>query len=168
MAAMEAIFYSRIISPVGPLIVGATRRGLFCLEFDSPGALLYRTRNNSNLWLFSEEKTAPFVRELREYFAGTRTRFEFALDLHGTEFQKRCWKALTRIPYGKTTTYAAIARKVGRPKASRAVGQANHMNPMAIVVPCHRVLQTDGSLGGYGGGLDKKVTLLRLEGALAN
>jgi len=165
---MEAVFYSRITSPVGPLIVGATARGLFCLEFDSPGALLYRTRNNHNLWLFSEEKTEQFVRELREYFAGTRTRFQFALDLHGTEFQKRCWKALTRIPYGKTTTYAAIAKQVGHPKASRAVGQANHSNPMAIVVPCHRVLQADGSLGGYGGGLDKKAALLRLEGAIGS
>ena len=164
---MEAIYYSRITSPVGPLIVGVTKRGLFCLDFDSPGALLYRTRNNGHAWIFSEEKTAPVIRELREYFEGKRTRFSFELDLHGTEFQKRCWKALMRIPYGKTTTYAAIAKKVGRPKAHRAVGQANHMNPMAIVVPCHRVLQADGSLGGYGGGLDKKLALLRLEGALA-
>jgi len=164
---MEAIYYSRITSPIGPLIVGCTRRGLFCLEFDSPGALLYRTRNNGHLWAFSEDKTAAHIRELREYFEGKRTRFSFVLDLHGTDFQKRCWKALMRIPYGKTTTYAAIAKKVGRPKASRAVGQANHMNPMAIVVPCHRVLQADGSLGGYGGGLDKKLALLRLEGALA-
>jgi O-6-methylguanine DNA methyltransferase len=165
---MEAIYYSRVTSPVGPLIVGATRRGLCCLEFDRPGATLYRTRNNGHAWLFSEEKTAPFIRELREYFAGKRTRFDFELDLHGTDFQKRCWKALTRIPYGKTTTYGAIARQVGRPKAFRAVGQANHCNPLAIVVPCHRVLQTDGSLGGYGGGLEKKRLLLRLEGALAN
>jgi O-6-methylguanine DNA methyltransferase len=162
----EAIYYSRINSPVGPLIIGATTRGLFCLEFDKPGALLYRTRNNGHHWVFSEDKTSHYVRELREYFEGKRTRFEFTLDLHGTEFQKRCWKALTRIPYGKTKTYAQIAKEVGRPKAFRAVGQANHHNPLAIVVPCHRVLQTDGSLGGYGGGLDKKATLLRLEGAL--
>jgi O-6-methylguanine DNA methyltransferase len=164
----DAIYYSRITSPVGPLIVGATKRGLFCLEFDSPGALLYRTRNNGHSWTFSEQKTAAFVRELREYFEGKRTRFSFALDLHGTPFQKLCWKALTQIPYGKTTTYAAIAKRVGRPKAFRAVGQANHCNPLAIVVPCHRVLQADGSLGGYGGGLDKKVALLRLEGAIVN
>ena len=163
---MEAIYYSRITSPVGPLILGVTARGLFCLEFDSPGALLYRTRNNGHAWNFSAEKTEAYVAELREYFDGKRTRFSFALDLHGTEFQKRCWKALTRIPYGKTKTYAQIAKEVGRPKAFRAVGQANHRNPMAIVVPCHRVLQADGSLGGYGGGLDKKATLLRLEGAL--
>lgn len=168
MADLDAVYYSRITSPVGPLIVGATRRGLFCLEFDSPGALLYRTRNNGHVWLFSEEKTAPFVRELREYFEGKRTQFSFELDLHGTDFQKRCWKALTRIPYGTTTTYAAIAKRVGRPRAFRAVGQANHCNPMAIVVPCHRVLQADGSLGGYGGGLEKKVTLLKLEGALVH
>ena len=164
---LEAIYYSRVTSPVGPLIVGATRRGLFCLEFDSPGALLYRMRNNEHAWLFSEEKTALYVKELREYFAGLRRKFDFTLDLHGTDFQKRCWKALTRIPYGKTKTYAEIAQAVGRPKASRAVGQANHSNPLAIVVPCHRVVQADGSLGGYGGGLDKKRALLRLEGALA-
>ena len=165
---LQAIYYSRVTSPVGPLIVGATRRGLYCLEFDSPGALLYRSRSNGHAWLSSEERTAPYVRELREYFAGVRRKFDFALDLHGTDFQKRCWKALTRIPYGKTKTYAEIAQAVGRPKASRAVGQANHSNPIAIVVPCHRVLQADGSLGGYGGGLDKKRALLRLEGALAS
>ena len=163
----QAIYYSRVHSPVGTLIVGATARGLYCLEFDSPGALLYRTRNNGHVWLFNEDKTASYVKELREYFAGARKKFDFALDLHGTEFQKRCWKALVRIPYGKTKTYADIAKEVGRPRASRAVGQANHHNPLAIVVPCHRVLQSDGSLGGYGGGLDKKIALLKLEGARA-
>lgn len=161
----DTVYYSRVHTPVGTMVVGATRRGLFCLEFDRPGALLYRTRNNGLVWLFSEEKTAPFVRELREYFAGKRRQFDFALDLHGTDFQKRCWRALTRIPYGKTKTYADIARAVGRPAAFRAVGQANHNNPLAIVVPCHRVVQADGSLGGYGGGLDKKLALLKLEGA---
>jgi O-6-methylguanine DNA methyltransferase len=91
--------------------------------------------------------------------------FTCKLDLVGTEFQKQCWKALLRIPYGRTCSYADIARQIGRPQAFRAVGQANHDNPIAIIVPCHRVLGANGTLTGYGGGLPTKERLLRLEGA---
>ena len=106
-------------------------------------------------------------RQLKEYFDGKRQSFN--LDLapsRGTDFQKRVWKALDRIPYGQTWSYADVANKVGSPKAVRAVGGANNRNPLAIVVPCHRVIGKNGSLVGYGGGLNVKTKLLKLEGVL--
>ena len=103
------------------------------------------------------------IAELQEYAAGRRTRFTVPLDLQGTPFQMKVWKALLRIPYGETRSYQQIAREVGNPRASRAVGMANHRNPVAIIVPCHRVISSDGSLGGYAGGLEIKARMLHLE-----
>ena len=116
-------------------------------------------------WEESEVRTHPVRQQLHEYFSGQRRNFELALDLRGTEFHKRCWQQLLQIPYGETCSYADIARAVGSPKSFRAVGQANHHNPVAIIVPCHRVLAAGCYLGGYGGGLPVKAFLLRLEGA---
>lgn len=101
--------------------------------------------------------------EIAEYLAGRRRQFTVSLDLEGTPFQLQVWKALLRIPYGETRSYGEIARAIGRPTAARAVGMANHSNPVAIIVPCHRVIAGDGSLGGYAGGLKMKASLLRLE-----
>ena len=100
-------------------------------------------------------------------FSGRRRRFDLPLDLRGTDFQKRCWQELLKIPYGETRSYAEIARAIGNPAAVRAVGLANGQNPIAIIVPCHRVIGSDGSLTGYGGGLETKRKLLELEGALS-
>ena len=105
-------------------------------------------------------------RQLEEYFAGLRAAFSLPLAPEGTDFQKAVWRELENIPYGETRTYGQIARALGNPKASRAVGMANHKNPVAIMIPCHRVIGADGSLTGYAGGLDIKETLLRLEGAI--
>ena len=105
--------------------------------------------------------------ELEEYFSDGRREFTFSVDLRGTDFQLACWRALLAIPYGETRTYADIARAVGKPTAFRAVGMANNRNPLAIVVPCHRVIASDGTLCGYGGGLEVKRKLLELEGALS-
>lgn len=102
-------------------------------------------------------------RQLEEYFSGTRRSFDLILDPGGTEFQQRCWKSLRDIPYGGTISYGELARRIGQPKASRAVGQANHCNPIPIFIPCHRVIGADGSLTGFGGGLHRKEFLLRLE-----
>lgn len=102
-------------------------------------------------------------RQLDEYFAGQRREFDLPLRPSGTEFQLRVWQALREISYGQTATYADIARAIGRPKAFRAVGQANHVNPISIIVPCHRVVGSDGSLTGYGGGLAVKTALLTRE-----
>jgi O-6-methylguanine DNA methyltransferase len=106
--------------------------------------------------------------ELRRYLAGERVQFTCPLDLHGTEFQVEVWEELFRIPYGETRTYAEIARAIGRPAAVRAVGAANGANPVAIIVPCHRVIGSNGTLTGYGGGLPTKAWLLSLEGIRNN
>lgn len=114
-------------------------------------------------------KACPAVRaaaQLTEYFAGKRKVFDLPLEPHGTEFQKKVWQALREIPYGTTCSYGEIAAKIGNPKASRAVGGANNKNPIAIVVPCHRVIGANGSLVGYASGLQTKEALLKLEGIL--
>jgi len=105
-------------------------------------------------------------RQLEEYLAGRRRVFDLPLDLAGTEFQCLCWQELQRIPFGATCSYGEMARRIGRPAAVRAVGRANHDNPIGVIVPCHRVIGADGSLTGYGGGLDMKRALLELEGVL--
>ena len=168
---METLYYSIWESPIGPLLLAASEHGLVKLEFhwkrgkrspQRPGA---GGQTPDITWVESDAKLRPYRRELEEYFAGRRRTFTFALDLRGTDFQQSCWRALLDIPYGETRTYAQIARRVGRPQAFRAVGGANHDNPIAIVVPCHRVIASDGTLGGYGGGLPLKEKLLLLEGA---
>ena len=167
---METLYYSKLESPVGVLYVGVSEKGMVLLDLHG-GEFLRKPSLNGNRgakvqWAESEKKTAAYVAELKEYFAGRRKKFSLPLDLRGTEFQKRCWQALLKIPYGKTCSYADIARQVGSPHSFRAVGQANHNNPVAIIVPCHRVVTSDGKLGGYGGGLAMKEKLLRLEGAM--
>lgn len=111
------------------------------------------------------ELTALVFRQLDEYFAGTRRTFDFPCRLHGTPFQQRVWAALREIPYGETRSYKQLAEAIGQPNACRAVGMANHANPILIVIPCHRVICADGSLGGYAGGTEMKKALLRLEQA---
>ena len=116
--------------------------------------------------------TSPLLRDaegqLRAYFAGRLHKFDLPLGLRGTEFQKRVWRALCRIPYGETRSYGEVAAMIGNPKACRAVGMANNRNPVSIIVPCHRVVGSDGSLVGYGGGLGVKKFLLELEGENRN
>ena len=172
---METLHSTVFTSPVGPLFLAASGRGLVALEFDRrlPGQQTIRPnprdlRSEKLAWRFEESAAnlGAYVRELEEYFAGARRNFDFALDLRGTDFQLACWRALIAIPYGETRSYADIARAVGRPQGFRAVGMANNRNPIAIVVPCHRVIASDGTLCGYGGGLEIKKKLLELEGAL--
>jgi O-6-methylguanine DNA methyltransferase len=160
---METLYYSRMSSPVGPLLIGVTESALAILEFDR--GLPQTIGGEQVIWKESEARTRSVRRQLEEYFAGRRRSFELDLDLRGTDFRKRCWSELLKIPYGETRSYAEIARAVGNPNGFRAVGQANHYNPVAIIVPCHRVLAGGHYLGGYGGGLPTKAFLLRLEGA---
>jgi len=160
---METLYYSRMPSPAGPLLIGVSESALVVLEFDR--GLPQTIAGRPVAWQESEERTRTVRTQLEEYFAGKRRDFDLALDLRGTDFRKRCWQELLRIPYGETRSYAEIARAVDNAKGFRAVGQANHFNPIAIIVPCHRVLNTDKRLGGYGGGLSVKALLLRLEGA---
>jgi O-6-methylguanine DNA methyltransferase len=160
---MKRLAYSEMDSPVGPLTIAVSEAGLAGLAFGKhfPAKLGGQLAD----WRESEAATRVVRKQLNEYFAGMRREFDLTLDLCGTDFQKNCWEALLGIPYGETRSYAEIARAVGRPNAYRAVGQSNHHNPVAIIVPCHRVLASGKALGGYGGGLSTKVFLLRLEGA---
>ena len=150
-------------SPVGQLLIGVSESALVWLEFDR--GLPSMIAGQPITWQQSEDRTREVRRQLEEYFAGQRREFDLKLETRGTEFRKRCWDELLRIPYGETRSYGEIARAVGNPTGFRAVGQANHYNPIAIIVPCHRVLASSGLLGGYGGGLPTKAFLLRLEGA---
>jgi methylated-DNA-[protein]-cysteine S-methyltransferase len=163
MPELSTVYFARIDSfVVGPLLLAATAKGLRCLHFYK-GAMPPVAKDET--WIESPERLRPYISQLESYFRGELRAFTCELDLVGTQFQKDCWQALLRIPYGETSSYAEIASAIGRPKAFRAVGQANHDNPIAIIVPCHRVLGADGTLTGYGGGLSTKEKLLRLEGA---
>jgi methylated-DNA-[protein]-cysteine S-methyltransferase len=151
-------------SPLGPMLLAATNRGLAGVWFEGQ-----KHGPDSRGW--REDPQNPVLREaaaqLRAYFAGERQAFDLPLDLQaGTPFQQSVWVALRDIPRGGTTSYAQLARRLGRPQAARAIGAAVGRNPVSVVVPCHRVLGTDGSLTGYAGGLERKTALLKLEGAL--
>jgi len=148
-------------SPIGPLTLVA-RDG--CLT----RLIMEDQAHAADLPPGSRRDDASFAdvrRQLDEYFAGTRTAFDVPVRLHGTEFQRAVWAQLCAIPFGSTISYGELARRVGNPGAARAVGSANGRNPIAVIVPCHRVIAGDGSLGGYGGGIARKTTLLDLEGA---
>lgn len=148
-------------TPVGTILLAASDRGLRHLAFRPQPAL-------ARLQDAVEGKTAlvPYIRQLREYLAGQRRTFDMPLDLRGTEFQLRCWNELLKVPYGQVISYATLAGRVDSPNGFRAVGHANGQNPIAIIVPCHRVISSDGTLGGYGGGLPMKQWLLDLERAV--
>jgi methylated-DNA-[protein]-cysteine S-methyltransferase len=152
-----SIFFSVLQTgtPVGDVTLVASERGLRVLSFHG------KPPNNA---VERESELRPYTKQLQEYLACTRKQFDVPLDLVGTDFQLACWNALLEIPYGETRSYAEQARRIGRPAAFRAVGQANHTNPVAIIVPCHRVIGANVSLTGYGGGMPAKQWLLELEG----
>jgi AraC family transcriptional regulator of adaptative response/methylated-DNA-[protein]-cysteine methyltransferase len=167
-AAAEAVVLEWIASPVGPLIAGATSEGLCLLEFSD------RRMLEAQLKTLQRRLGAPLVpgrnrwlevlrRQLEEYFAGQRQRFDLPLVARGTPFQEQVWRTLLEIPYGETWSYRDVATRIGQSGATRAVGTANGMNRIAIVIPCHRVVNADGRLGGYGGGVWRKQFLLDLE-----
>jgi methylated-DNA-[protein]-cysteine S-methyltransferase len=154
----HGVKYAIVESPVGPLLLVGDGRALHQLRF-APSA-------PAPEWEHDPEALAEPARQLREYFAGERTEFDLELVMEGTDFQRAVWEHLKAIPYGETTTYGAIAGALGRPDRARAVGAANGRNPIAIIVPCHRVIGADGSLVGFGGGLERKKTLLDHEHAV--
>ncbi|MBI3154744.1 MAG: methylated-DNA--[protein]-cysteine S-methyltransferase [Burkholderiales bacterium] len=147
-------------TPVGPVHAAATERGVALLEFAPPAGYDACPPDPQQRWL------AQLARELAAYARDPHARFAVPLDLQGTPFQREVWRALLEIPAGHTVSYAEVASRCGRPKAVRAVGSAVGSNPVAIVVPCHRVIGRDGTLTGYAGGLARKTTLLRHEGAM--
>jgi methylated-DNA-[protein]-cysteine S-methyltransferase len=148
-----------VASPVGKLRLVASEKGLVAIDIRSNTAQVETSKNASAQAILLKTK-----QQLEQYFAGKRTSFDVALDLVGTEFQVRAWRALCRIPFGETISYGQQASNIKKPKAFRAVGSANGKNPIPIIVPCHRVVASDGSLGGYSLGLKMKKQLLALEG----
>jgi methylated-DNA-[protein]-cysteine S-methyltransferase len=156
-------------SPVGPLFVGASKEGLASISFDAePERHLERLAQVAGPRILRSPKSVELVRrELDEYFEGRRKAFDLSLDLRCLpEFTLTVLRELAHVPYGETTTYGALAARAGHPRAARAVGTVMNRNRIPIVLPCHRVVGADGSLVGYGGGLDRKVKLLELEGWL--
>lgn len=160
---MGVVRFTTVASPLGDLYVAASERGLTCLLFDQ--------------WAHGPDRTgwepddgsailANARRQLGEYFDHQRTTFDLPLDMQGTPFQLEVWQQLTKIPYGQTTSYGEIAKRLRTPNGSRAVGAANGRNPVAIVVPCHRVIGSNGDLTGFGGGMARKEWLLKHEGGI--
>lgn len=150
------MYISKLTSPIGPLYLTSDGEAVTGLYFTPQDG-----ENGDTLPLHQQAAA-----ELAAYFRGELRTFSLPLRLEGTDFRKKVWEALRGIPYGETITYGELARRVGQPQASRAVGQANHFNPISIIVPCHRVVGTNGKLTGYGGGMENKEFLLKLEGAL--
>jgi methylated-DNA-[protein]-cysteine S-methyltransferase len=153
------ILTTTVDSPIGPLVLSGTEGALSGLYL-TDGA---HNPTDMSGWTSAESAFRSVAEQLEAYFDGDLKEFEVTLDLHGTQFQRRVWSALQTVPYGTTTSYAAIARQVGSPTAYRAVGLANGRNPVAVIVPCHRVIGANGTLTGYGGGLERKRLLLDLE-----
>ena len=159
---MKAAIYERIIeSPLGPISLAGTDEGLIRVDFQHGERPVEVTPSGRMPPGYFEQAVA----QLREYFEGTRQHFDLPLAPPGTAFQHQVWQALQHIPFGHTTTYQDLAARLGKPTASRAVGSANGRNPIAIIIPCHRVIGRDGRLRGYAGGLHIKQQLLQHEGA---
>lgn len=165
-------FVDEMDSPIGKLTIVATDQGVCHINFGELEASMV----NIKTWLKkngrkgelirSKEHLGPVCEQLEDYFARKRIEFDLPVDLCGTPFQKKVWNALRTIEYGTTKSYKQIAQEIGAPKAIRAIGGANNKNPLPIIIPCHRVIGSNGNMVGYGGGLDKKEILLGLEGAI--
>jgi O-6-methylguanine DNA methyltransferase len=158
---MEAnkIYYNIIESPIGPILLAGNEKGLKRLTFLKDKKRIETPAD----WIENKELFREAAKQLEAYFTGKLESFNLKLAPEGTNFQKSVWKALCKIPYGETRTYKEIAESVGKPKAYRAVGLANNRNPIAIIIPCHRVIGANGKLTGYASGLDIKEFLLELE-----
>ena len=162
------LIYQRFDAPLGPMVAVASEQGLSLLEFGDRRMLEseftdLQKRLDAVLLPGTNQYTQAAVRQIAEYFAGMRRTFDVPLHAPGTEFQQRVWAALREIPFGEIRSYGEIAASIGEPKAVRAVGTANGMNRLAIMIPCHRVIGADGALTGYGGGLWRKDWLLKHE-----
>jgi methylated-DNA-[protein]-cysteine S-methyltransferase len=162
--SMTNILYTTFDSPVGELLLCGDGRSLHGLYLQEGRTAIAVPAD----WTRDDAAFGEVRAQLDEYFAGRRTTFDVALSMNGSAFHRRVWRALQDIPYGETISYGELARRVGAPATPRNVGAANGRNPVSVIVPCHRVIGADGSLTGYGGGLERKRALLDLEaGVLA-
>jgi len=163
------VYYSEMDSPIGPLTIATTGKGVCWLEFGKLDDNMFILKRWVKRWINSDQlfeagsELDDVKQQLTEYFAKQRYEFDLQVDLYGTPFQKLVWNSLMDIPYGETRSYKDIAIKINAPKAVRAIGGANNSNPVSIIVPCHRVIGSNGNLVGYGGGLNIKQFLLELE-----
>jgi methylated-DNA-[protein]-cysteine S-methyltransferase len=157
-----SVAWEEVDSPLGSFLVAGDASTVVAVRL--PGT--WAKEDVPAGWSYAPGAMAPVTTQVAEYFDGTRQRFDVAFAPHGTEFQQSVWRGLLDIPYGVTASYGEVADAVGRPRASRAVGTANNRNPIALLIPCHRVIGADGSLTGYGGGLDMKTWLLDHERAV--
>lgn len=162
------IYLAEFNSPIGTLYLASSDQGVVCISLSGKETLLKDLeRLVPDMELEGNVgKNKGVIKQLKEYFSGTRKVFDLPLHIIGTEFQKLVWRQLCRVPFGKTASYKEIAERIGKPKAMRAVGQANHRNPIPIIIPCHRIIGANGHLVGFGSGLDKKRFLLSHEGVL--
>lgn len=150
-------------TPLGRLLLAGSAEQLKFLVFEQSSGIRKHDIPGPD-WEPNQNCFQEHIRQLTAYFAGDLQKFDLPVSGHGTDFQKKVWIALMDIPYGETATYGEIARSIGQPTASRAVGMANGRNPISIIVPCHRIIGSSGKLVGYGGGLERKQTLLSIEG----
>jgi methylated-DNA-[protein]-cysteine S-methyltransferase len=156
---MNSLSYTTIESPIGPLMLAGDQGGLRLVHF----ATGRHPRSPARDWIEDRKLFKEVIRQLEAYFLGKLQDFDVPVVLDGTEFQLLVWRNLQKIPYGETISYGQLARRIGSPQAARAVGLANGSNPIPIIVPCHRVIGSNGDLTGFGGGLPVKKKLLELE-----
>ena len=170
MLQQHSLYTAQFDTPIGSCRLASSERGLAYVELPRASGRGFEGWRRLHLPNVNcQQDVGPnrkAIEQLQGFLEGERTHFELELDVLGTPFQREVWKVLKEIDYGETRTYAEIASRVGRPKAVRAVGNANGANPLSLVVPCHRVVATGGKLGGYGGGLELKARLLAMEGAM--
>ncbi|MFA8440048.1 methylated-DNA--[protein]-cysteine S-methyltransferase [Pueribacillus sp. YX66] len=166
------LFYTEMESPLGPLTLFASEKGLCSIEFGKVEQAMLKMKMNKHFlkheFTHNDEKLSDAMKQLKEYFYGRRTSFQLPLDLRGTPFQLKVWNELQHVHYGETMSYKRVAELIGKPKAVRAVGGANNQNPIPIIIPCHRVIGSNGALVGYGGGIEKKEFLLNFEKQFLN
>lgn len=164
---MPSIYYDEVSTPLGTMQVGITETGIAMFEFPIEERIALHKKKFSELFDESDTPSSDILNSLttqsREYFDGGRTSFDLPLDLVGTDFQCGVWEALLNVPFGKTISYLELAKSIGNPDGVRAVAQANGQNRLPILVPCHRIIASDGKLTGYSGGISRKETLLSLE-----
>jgi len=165
----ETLFFTHYQSPLGNYLAACSKKGIVCLKTEKQAPKFLARLEREGIELKDhDKKNLRLVKQLDAYFSKKRRRFEIPLDLRGTPFQLRVWELLLTIPWGETRTYGQIAKALSRPKASRAVGRAVGANPVSIVVPCHRIIGSNGRLTGYGGGLERKTALLEHEGLVVS
>ncbi len=167
---MKKIYYTSFVTKIGTIYIASTEKGVCKISIPGQSKKDFlkwiEQHCNGSTLIESSAKNKQVIDEIHRYFERRLVRFRTRIDPIGTDFQKKVWQALRKVQYGKTISYKDLAKKIGAPKSYRAVGRANHLNPLPIIIPCHRVIRSDENIGGYSAGVKLKEFLLRLEGAI--